>query len=389
DVARVEGNAGTANMTFTATLSAASGKVVTVDYATADQTAIAPGDYTVSAGTLTFNPGVTTRTFTVPIVGDTLNEFDETFFANLSNPTNATIADNQGVGTITDNDPIPTLTFANVTVTEGDVGTVTATFTVTQSAASGKTVTVDYATADGTATSPADYTATSGTLTFNPGQTTKTVDVTIQGDLLNEANETYTLTLTNPTNATIPVATRTGTITDNDPLPSVVINDVSVLEGDVGTTNADFTVTLSAPSGRNVTVNYATANSTAIQPGDYTTTSGTLTFLPGQVTKTISVPVVGDVLDEIDETFFVNLTVPVNVTIADNQGIGTITDDDPLPSIVINDVARVEGNAGTANMTFTATLSAASGKVVTVDYATADQTAIAPGDYTVSAGTLT
>ncbi len=388
DVALVEGNAGTSNMTFTVTLSAASGKTITVDYATADGTATSPADYTVSAATLSFAPGVLTRTFTVPIVGDTLNEFNETFVVNLTNPTNATISDNQGIGTITDNDPIPTLAFANVTVIEGDAGAANATFTVTLSAASGKTVTVDYATADGTATSPADYTPTSGTLTFTPGQTSKTIDVPIVGDLLNEASETYTLTLSNPVNATVPTATRTGTITDNDPLPSIVINDVSVAEGNVGTTNADFTVTLSAPSGRNVTVNYATANSTAVQPGDYTTTSGTLTFLPGQVTKTVSVPVVGDVLDEIDETFFVNLTVPTNSTIADNQGIGTILDDDPAPSLSINDVALVEGNAGTSNMTFTVTLSAASGKTITVDYATADGTATSPADYTVSAATL-
>ena len=90
-----------------------------------------------------------------------------------------------------------------------------------------------------------------------------------------------------------------------------MINDVSLTEGNAGTTNADFTVTLSAPSGRNVTVNYATANATATQPADYTTTSGTLTFTPGQMTKTVSVPVVGDTIDEIDETFVVNLTVPV------------------------------------------------------------------------------
>ena len=131
------------------------------------------------------------------------------------------------------------------------------------------------------------------------------------GDLLDEANETFTVNLTNPqppATADITTATGTGTITDNDPTPSLVINDVSLTEGNAGTTNADFAVTLSAPSGRTVTVNYATANSTAVQPGDYTTTSGTLTFTPGQVVKTVSVPVVGDTLDENDEAFFVNLS---------------------------------------------------------------------------------
>jgi hypothetical protein len=389
DVSLTEGNAGTANMTFTATLSAASGKTVTVSYATADGTATAPADYTSSAGTLTFNPGILTRTFTVPIVGDTRDEFDETFVVNLSSPVNATIADSQGVGTIVDNDPTPGLVINNVTVIEVDAGTVTATFTATLSAASNKVVTVDYATSDVTATAPADYTAASGTLTFSPGVTTRTVPIAVQGDLLNEASETYRVTLSNPVNATITTATGTGTITDNDPLPSIVINDVSQTEGNAGTTNANFTVTLSAPSGRNVTVNYATANSTAVRPGDYTATSGTLTFTPGQVTKTMSVPVVGDVLDEIDEAFFVNLSAATNATIADNQGIGTILDDDPPPSLTINDVSLTEGNAGTANMTFTATLSAVSSKTVTVAYATADGTATAPTDYALSVGTLT
>ena len=148
-------------------------------------------------------------------------------------------------------------------------------------------------------------------------------------------------------------------------------------------------MTLSAPSGRTVTVNYATANSTAVQPGDYTTTSGTLTFTPGQVVKTISVPVVGDPNDETNETYFVNLSGATNATIADTQGLGTIVNDDSPPSISINDVSLTEGNAGTATLTFTATLSVASGKTVTVAYATADGTATAPADYTAASGTVT
>ena len=253
-------------MTFTATLSAVSSKIVTVAYATADGTATSPADYTVSAGTLTFNPGVVTRTFTVPVVGDTRDEFDETFFANLSSPVNATIADSQGVGTIVDNDPTPSVGINNVTVTEVDAGSVTATFTATLSAVSGRTVTVDYATSDVTATAPADYTAASGTLTFAPGVTTRTIPITVQGDLSDEANETYRVTLSNPTNVTIATAIGTGTITDNDLPPSIVINDVSLTEGNAGTTNMNFDVSLSVPSGLTVTVNYATANSPPSSP---------------------------------------------------------------------------------------------------------------------------
>jgi hypothetical protein len=136
-------------------------------------------------------------------------------------------------------------------------------------------------------------------------------------------------------------------------------------------------------------VNFATANNTALAPGDYTATSGTLTFAAGETTKTVTVPVVGDLLDEANEAFFVNLSSATNATIADNQGVGTITDDDAAPSLAINDVTVTEGNAGTTNATFTVTLSAASGQPVTVNFATANNTALAPGDYTAASGTLT
>ena len=185
----------------------------------------------------------------------------------------------------------------SMSLVEGDAGTSNMTFTISYTGAKND-ISVDWATADGTAVAGSDYVASSGTATFTlAGPTSQTITIPVIGDLLDEANETFTVNLTNaqpPAIADITTATGTGTITDNDPLPSVVINDVSLTEGNSGTTNADFTVTLSAPSGRNVTVNYATANATATQPADYTTTSGTLTFTPGQVTKTVSVPVVGD-----------------------------------------------------------------------------------------------
>ena len=167
-------------------------------------------------------------------------------WSNLSTPVNVTIADGQGVGTILDNDPIPTLSINNVTVTEGDTGTVTATFTATLSAASGKTVTVDYATSAVTANAPADYTAATGTLTFTPGTTTRAVAIDVQGDVSDEPDETYRVTLSNPGNATIAAAIGTGTITDDDPVPSIAIDDVTVAEGSAGTTKAHLTVSLSA-----------------------------------------------------------------------------------------------------------------------------------------------
>ena len=384
-----EGDTGTINANFTVSLSAASGKTITIDYATADGTATAPADYVAGSGTLTFTPGQTTKTVTVLVNGDLLDEANETFTLNLSNPSNATIADGQGVGTITDNDPLPTVSVNDVTVTEGNGGTVNATFTLTLNLPSGRNLSVDYATADGTAQAPADYQATNGTATFTAGQTSQQVTVLVNGDVLDEANETFTLNLTNAVNVTIADAQGTGTITDDDPAPSLSVNDVSVVEGDIGTTNATFTVSLSAPSGRAVTVDYATADGTAQAPLDYLATNGTLNFAPGQTSKTVTVLVNGDLLDEGSENFFLNLTNPGNATISDGQGLGTITNDDGAPGLSVNDVTVTEGDSGTTNATFTVTLAPASGQNVSVNYATADGTATAPADYAATSGTLT
>ena len=139
---------------------------MSVNYGTANNSAVAPGDFAAATGTLNFAAGVLTQTVTVSVNGDTLDEIDENFFLTLSNPSNATLLDFQGLGTITDDDPLPSVAIGDVTVTEGDTGTVTASFNVTLAPASGREVSVQYATADGTATAPADYSATSGGLTF-------------------------------------------------------------------------------------------------------------------------------------------------------------------------------------------------------------------------------
>ncbi len=386
DVSVTEGDSGTANATFTVTLSTVSGRTVTVDYATANGTAIAPADYTALPLTaLSFSPGQTTRTVTVVVNADVLDESDETFNVNLSGAAGATIGDGIGVGTITDDDPLPALTINDVTVTEGDTGTVAATFTIGLSAVSGRTVSVDYATANGSAVAPGDYVARSGVLTFLAGQTTQQLTVTVNGDTLDEFSETYSLNLTDPVSATIADGSGVGTIIDDDNLPSLSVNDVTVTEGQSGTVNANFTVSLSAASGQTVSVGYATADGTATAGADYVATGGSLVFSPGTTTRTLTVQTTSDTLDEIDETFFANLSDPVNATIADGQGIGTITDDDNAPSITIGDISVAEGNSGTANAIFTATLSAASGRTITVDYATANGTALAPADYVAAA----
>ncbi len=209
-----------------------------------------------------------------------------------------------------DDDPLPSLVINNVSVTEGNTGTTNAVFTVTLSAVSGRTVTVNYATANGTATSTSDYVAVSGTLTFAAGATTQQITVPVRGDTVNEATETFNVNLSGATNATIADSQGVGTIIDNDPVPSVTINDVSITEGNFGTKTLTFTLTLSAASGQTVTVNYATANGTARAGSDYVAKTGTVTFAAGTTTQTIAITINGDLTKEPNETFFVNLTAP-------------------------------------------------------------------------------
>jgi hypothetical protein len=159
--------------------------------------------------------------------------------------------------------------------------------------------------------------------------------VPTNNDVLNEATETY--------NISVGGVSAIGTITDNDPtLPTLSIDDVTVVENIAGGL-ATFTVTLSTASGQTVTVVYNTSNGTAVQPGDYTSTTNTITFLPGQTSQTITVPINNDTTDETSETFFVNLVTPTNATIADNLGVGTIIDNDNAPTIAsITSATQIE-----------------------------------------------
>ena len=392
DVTVGEGNAGTTPVTFTVTKTGSTVFAATVDYATADGTATQPGDYAAASGTLNFATGDTSKTVTVLVNGDSVNEADETFFVNLSAPTNATVSDGQGQGTITNDDAAPGVSVNDVTLTEGNAGTTNAVFSVSLSAASEQTVTVDYATADGTATAGSDYVATSGTVTFNPGQTVRTFNVAVNGDTTDEADENFFVNLSNLSNATIGDITDAqgvGTITDDDAAPTLSVGDVTVTEGNSGTTSATFNVTLSAASGQTVTVNYATADGTASGGADYVAAAGSLTFAPGETSKSVNVNVNGDTLDEPNETFFVNLSSPSNATVSDNQGQGTITDDDGAAALSVSDVTLNEGNSGTTTFTFTVTLAPVSGQTVTVNYATANGTASAGSDYAAASGTLT
>ncbi|MBI2826467.1 MAG: hypothetical protein HYX69_17455 [Planctomycetia bacterium] len=285
---------------------------------------------------------------------------------------------------------LPTISIADAQVVEGNAGASTMQFNLTLSAPSDDPVTVHYATAAGTATADVDYQSQSGTVTFQPRQTTAQIAVTVNGDTLNEANETFFVNLDTPTAATIADGQATGTIQNDDPVPGVSIADASVLEGTgASTTTMTFNVALSAPSGQIVTVQFQTAPGTATAGTDYQSNTGTVTFQPGETSKPVTVDIVADALNETDETLLVNLSSPSNATITDGQATGTIQDDDPQPTMSISDATLTEPPSGSENMTFTVSLSAASGQTVTVDFATAPQDATADVDYATTSGTVT
>ena len=389
------------NLDFTVRLVAAMTTTATVDFTTVDGTAtVADGDYTLTVGTLTFLPGETVKTVHVPIHGDTTFEPTETFKVRLSNATGgATILPsprNAATGTITNDDagPTPTVSIDSIQFLEEDATSGTATFHVTLSNESISTITVTATTAGNTATSPADFSAKSQVLTFAPGETSKEFTVQVVDDQIHEGDETFRVNLTAANNATLGTAQGTGTIIDNDPVPTISLDagslTVSTIEGNVGTRTAIFTVKLSNPSSESISVT-ATANSdTATAGRDFTAISQVLTFAPGETSKDFSVSILGDITDENDESYFVDLTSPsANSTLGTSHAVGKILNDDVQISVA--DISSVESD-GDKVFTFNVLLSAASSHVVSVNFATQDGTAISTGatkDFDSAGGTLT
>jgi hypothetical protein len=379
------------NLTVTVTRTGGANGYVQVNFSTVNATAIAGQDYEAASGTLYFGPGETSLTFDVPVNEDTLDEANETFLVKLINPTSgATLGTpNTSTVTIADNDTAGTLQFSAAAVSVNE-SAATATVTVTRTGGAASGVSVNYATTNGTATAGTDYTTASGTLTFEANETSKTFTVPILEDTRDEPNETVALTLSSPTGGATLGSPNPATLTiiDNDATPTLSINNASAVEGNSGASNMTFTVTLSAASGQAVSVNWATANATATAPGDYTTGSGVLTFNAGETTKQIIVAVVGDTIVEPNETFVVNLLTATNAAIADNQGTGTINNDDIGGSLQFSASSAAIGE-GAGNIVLTVTRAGGAASGVTVNYTTANGTATAGVDYTTASGTLT
>ena len=223
------------------------------------------------------------------------------------------------------------LSVSDASVNEGSITGGSLVFTVTLNGSPSQTVTVNYATRNGTATAGSDYTSASGILTFSPGTASRTITVPVTADTDVEPNETLDVVLSGAANASIADGVGTGTIVNDDltSLSSLSINSVSVTEGSgTGTPVASFTVTLAPASSQNVLVSYRTLAGTAVAPADYTNTTGTLTFAGGTTVQTIQVPIEPDLVVEPNETFSVELFNPVQAQLSTSVGTATIVDDD-------------------------------------------------------------
>ncbi|MGH9278702.1 MAG: Calx-beta domain-containing protein [Acidimicrobiales bacterium] len=392
-----EGNAGTTNATFTITRSGKTNLSSTVTYATTNGTATAGSDYAAIAATpVTFASGETTKTVAVSVTGDTAAEGHETFNLVLSGLVGATLSDGTGIATIRNDDGAAYLSVDNVWVTEGNAGTATATFTITRSGNTGDSSSVTYATSDGTAAAGSDYTAVAATpVTFAAGETTKTVDVSVSGDVLVEGHETFNLVLSGATGATIVDTTGVATIQNDDGATYLAISDVVVTEGNAGTTPATFTITRSGNTNGTSSVNYSTVNGTATAGSDYTAVGATpVSFAAGETSKTVNVSVTGDTTDEANETFSVNLSGASGAVVSDPTGAATIIDDEgavtagPSTFFSINDIMLTEGSGGTTAATFTVTRSGDTSGTGSVRYLTTNGTASAPADYTALTTTV-
>jgi len=394
DAEVLEGDSGTTTMEFTVTLSGgtAAGDI-SFDYETADGTATAtvilldPDDYEEASGTATITEGNTSTTIEVTVNGDTDPEDYQTFTVTISNPTGgATIDDAEAIGTILNDDTA--LSIADANANEGDGSML---FTVTASHISELDASAEVDTANGTATAGDDYVAiVDGNVTVPAGQTSVQFAVTLIDDTIDESDtETFTVTLSNPTNAALgDPATATGTINDNDAPPSISAGDASVTEGDEDTTDVNVKLTLSSASEREITIEFATSDGTATAGEDYAANSGSATFAPGVTEVTVTLAVAGDVEDEGDEHFFLNLSNPTNATIGDGTGKITILDDDATPALSISD-ATVAEDAVDGEVTLSVTLSQAAKQTVTVDYASQNGTATSGEDYEAVSGLLT
>ncbi|WP_421359044.1 putative Ig domain-containing protein [Agrobacterium rosae] len=378
-----------AAFTYTVTLSQTSSSATTVNL-TRSGTATSGTDYSGAVSSVVVPANATTASFPITPVADSTVEADETVVISVASGSGYGIGSPSSATATIINDDVPTASIAVAPSSVAEDGAANLIYTVSLNQAAQSAVSIAF-NVGGSASSGTDYAAVSSPLVIAAGQNSGTITINPTADSTVEPDETVVISLAAGSGYSVGSPnSATGTIL-NDDQPSLSINDVSLNEGDAGTSNATFTVSLSQPAGAGgVSFDIATADGTATGGVDYVASSLTGQTIPaGSSSATFTVLVNGDSLSEPNETFFVNVSNVSGASVADGQGVGTIVNDDAVPSLSIDDVSVNEGNSGTSTATFTVSLSAASGQTVSVNYATADGTATAGSDYVARSGTLT
>ena len=382
---------GTGQLSFTVTLAQAATSAVTVHYATADGTAKAGSDYNALSGTPTFAPGQTTQTITVPILADSAAAPSESFTLALTSPNGATLARAAATGTILHDAPpvtgVPSLTY---TVASDWGSGFNGAMTVTAGSSALSSWTVEF---DTTASITNIWNAT---IVSHVGNHYVVSNAAYNGQVAAGQSASFGFQANGSGGTAVSgfmingVAAGGGSPPPPPTLPTLSVTDASVMEGNSGTQDLAFTVSLSAASTTPVTVAYATANGTATAGSDYTAATGTLTFAAGQTSQVVHVKVTGDTTYEANETLTLALSNASGATVAHGTATGTILNDDASPSVSISNASFAEGSAASpGHGSFTVSLSSASGLPVTVHYGTQDGTAVAGKDYVAQSGTLT
>lgn len=408
----MEGDNGQTEMVFQVEPTGAPAGQESVQFAISGSATL-DSDFTVDSARSVIFPGGSdaAQEIVVTVIGDNTYERNEEVVITLFTPSSGIVlgANHVGTGMISNDDDAPVLSFSassvNASVNEGDAGTAEMTFTVEKSGSTALDATVSYSVADGTATvADGDYTVPSGTSwIFLPDETSKSVTVSVTPDNRAEGDETITLALSGASDATIGTGTATGTILDDD-LLTLSINSQEVVEGDTGTSDHEFTVTLGAIPPADVTVAYAVdSESTATAAGsnaDYSigAATGPLTFPADTTTLTMTIPftVNGDTILELNETIVVLLsspqcTCPANVDapmIVAEKGTFTIQDDDGT-RLSIRSTSVMEGNSGTAPLAFSLTLEQMWIAPIVIEYSVTGGTATAGSDYMALAASPT
>jgi hypothetical protein len=366
-------------------LNTLSGRDITIYYNMADHTALDGSDYTAASGSILIPTGVITGSISLDILDNATYEPTEAFTLTLTGGDGAMLtADPYKAITILDDDPLilPEITLGDVAADEGDTDTIF-TFPISLSLASTFPITITYATADNSATAGADYIATNSSVVIPAGANSGNISIVVIGNMTVEPDETFTITLTSAQNGTIVDGTAVGTILNDDLifLPEVTLGDVTATEGDTNNTFS-FPITLSLASALPTTITYATADNTATVGEDYLNAANTIVIPAGVTTANIDVTVIGDVGQELDESFIVKIDMLENGILIKGTALGTILNDDTLvlPLASMSDVSATEGNVN-SDYTFIVTLDMTSTLPYTVMYSTADSSATAGTDY--------